>query len=160
MDILNWLYIRKQQLIKTEVNDASTDLLVLGAEVPFTTRDDGYQSYGMTVQSLIPLVYNKANVTQITNPTTPVTVNANSGIITTVVLTNAANAKTTFTVNNDVVTANSNILTSLNYDEAATGIPVVTISDLATGSFKVTIANTHSSAGLNALAKVSFLIID
>jgi hypothetical protein len=74
MDILNWLYIRKQQLIKTEVNDASTDLLVLGAEVPFTTRDDGYQSYGMTVQSLIPLVYNKANVTQITNATTPVTV--------------------------------------------------------------------------------------
>jgi hypothetical protein len=49
MDILNWLYIRKQQLIKTEVNDASTDLLVLGADVPFTTRGDGYQTYGMTV---------------------------------------------------------------------------------------------------------------
>ena len=45
MDILNWLFIKRQQLIKTEANDASTDLVALGAEVPFTTRGDGYQTY-------------------------------------------------------------------------------------------------------------------
>jgi hypothetical protein len=50
MTILNWLYLKKQQLIKTEVNDAATDLILLGAQVPFTTRDDGYQDYAMTVQ--------------------------------------------------------------------------------------------------------------
>jgi hypothetical protein len=50
MTILNWLYLKKQQLIKTEINDATTDLILLGAQVPFTTRDDGYQDYAMTVQ--------------------------------------------------------------------------------------------------------------
>ena len=50
MTILNWLYWKKQQLIKTKVNNADTDLLVLGAEVPFTKRDDGYQDYAMTVK--------------------------------------------------------------------------------------------------------------
>jgi hypothetical protein len=50
MTILNWLYWKKEQLIKTTVNNPATDLLVLGAEVPFTTRGDGYQDYAMTVQ--------------------------------------------------------------------------------------------------------------
>ena len=45
MTILNWLYWKKEQLIKTTVNNAATDLLVLGAKVPFTTRGDGYQDY-------------------------------------------------------------------------------------------------------------------
>jgi hypothetical protein len=49
MTILNWLYWKKQQLIKTKANDAKTDLIVLGAEVPFTKRDDGYQDYAMTL---------------------------------------------------------------------------------------------------------------
>ena len=49
MDILNWLNIKRQRLIKETVNNPDTDLLVLGAQVPFTTRDDGYQTYAMTV---------------------------------------------------------------------------------------------------------------
>jgi hypothetical protein len=53
MDILNWLYIKSQQLIRTKANNASTDLLVLGAEVPFTTRGDGYQSYAMPLANAI-----------------------------------------------------------------------------------------------------------
>ena len=50
MTILNWLYWKKQQLIKTVANDPKTDLIVLGAEVPFTKRDDGYQDYAMTLK--------------------------------------------------------------------------------------------------------------
>jgi len=50
MNIINWLYLKRQQLIKTTINDSATDLLLLGAQVPFTTRDDGYQDYAMTVQ--------------------------------------------------------------------------------------------------------------
>jgi len=53
MTILNWLYWKKQQLIKTKANDAKTDLIVLGAEVPFTTRDDGYQDYAMTLKDAV-----------------------------------------------------------------------------------------------------------
>jgi hypothetical protein len=52
MDILNWLYIKRQQLIKTTPNNAQTDLVALGAEVPFSRRDDGYQTYAMTLADL------------------------------------------------------------------------------------------------------------
>jgi len=53
MTILNWLYWKKQQLIKTKANNAETDLIVLGAEVPFTTRDDGYQDYAMPLKDAV-----------------------------------------------------------------------------------------------------------
>ena len=52
MDILNWLYLRKEQLIRTKANNPATDLIALGAEVPFTQRGDGYQTYAMTIQDL------------------------------------------------------------------------------------------------------------
>jgi len=52
MDILNWLFIKRQQLIKTTPNNIKTDLVVLGAEVPFTQRGDGYQTYAMTLEDL------------------------------------------------------------------------------------------------------------
>ena len=53
MDILNWLFIKKQQLIKTTPNNVKTDLVVLGAEVPFTQRGDGYQTYAMTLNDAV-----------------------------------------------------------------------------------------------------------
>ena len=53
MTILNWLYLKKQQLIRTEANNADTDLIVLGAQVPFTTRDDGYQDYAMPLKDAV-----------------------------------------------------------------------------------------------------------
>jgi hypothetical protein len=53
MDILNWLYLNSQQLIKKTANNAKTDLVVLGAEVPFTKRDDGYQDYAMTLADAV-----------------------------------------------------------------------------------------------------------
>lgn len=75
MNILNWLYLKKQQLIKTEVNNAKTDLVLLGAEVPFTKRDDGYQDYAMTVEnfaaSIIPYKVYTALLSQ-TGTDTPV----------------------------------------------------------------------------------------
>lgn len=49
MDILNWIYLKRQQLIKRTLNNPETDLVVLGAQVPFSKRDDGYQTYAMTV---------------------------------------------------------------------------------------------------------------
>lgn len=52
MDILNWLYIKTQDLIKTKPSNAETDLVAIGGEVPFTTRGDGYLTYGMTIKDL------------------------------------------------------------------------------------------------------------
>ena len=46
MDILNWLGIKKQNLIRTTL-DSPQDLLVLGADVSFQKRGDKYQSYAM-----------------------------------------------------------------------------------------------------------------
>jgi hypothetical protein len=52
MDILNWIYIKTQGLIRTTPSNADTDLVAIGGQVPFTTRDDGYQTYGMTIKDL------------------------------------------------------------------------------------------------------------
>ena len=52
MDILNWLYIKTSNLIRTEANDAETDLIAVGANVGFQKRDDQYQTYGMTMKDL------------------------------------------------------------------------------------------------------------
>ena len=52
MDILNWLYLQKAKLIKTEANDASTDLVAIGADATFIKRGDKYQTYAMTIQDL------------------------------------------------------------------------------------------------------------
>ena len=49
MDILNWIYLKTHNLIRTTPNDPTTDLIVLGAEVPMTKRGDGYQTYAMTI---------------------------------------------------------------------------------------------------------------
>jgi hypothetical protein len=104
-------------------------------------------------------LYDTANVTQITSITTAVTIDALNGVITTVSSTLAANAKTFFTVNNALVGTGSRILVSVQYDEAATGIPVVGVSDIAAGSFKVVLSNGAGVAALNNVVKVHYLII-
>lgn len=52
MDILNWLHIKKQQLIRTTL-DSPQDLLVLGADVSFQKRGDKYQSYAIPADDFI-----------------------------------------------------------------------------------------------------------
>jgi hypothetical protein len=51
MDILNWLGIKKQNLIRTTL-DSPQDLLVLGADVGFQKRGDKYQSYAIPAEDL------------------------------------------------------------------------------------------------------------
>lgn len=54
MDILNWLRIKKQQLIRTTL-DSPQDLVVLGADVSFEKRGDKYQSYAMPAEDFLAL---------------------------------------------------------------------------------------------------------
>jgi len=79
MDILNWLYLQKAKLIRTEANDASTDLVAIGADATFIKRGDKYQTYAMTIQDL-SVAGDVANtgyytvdlaVTSVVNVTTP-----------------------------------------------------------------------------------------
>ena len=49
MDILNWVYLLKNKLVKTTVQDPEKDLVILGNNVSWVKRGDKYQSYGITV---------------------------------------------------------------------------------------------------------------
>jgi len=155
MDILNFISWIKAGNYRATLPTDVTNLLAVGVKDP--NRDDNYISLAVNAAPLQSL-YNTANVTQITLITTAVTVNALNGIITTVSSTLAANAKTNFTVTNPNVVAGSKILVSVDYDHAATGIPVVGVSDIAAGSFKVVLSN-GGSAALNNVVKVHYLII-
>ena len=155
MDILNFISWIKAGNYRATLPTDVTNLLAIGAKDP--SRDDGYLALAVNAEPL-QAVYDTANVTQITSITTAVTVNALNGIITTVSSTLAANLKTFFTVTNPNVLAGSKILVSVQYDEVATGIPVVGVSDIAAGSFKVVLSN-GGSAALNNVVKVHYLII-
>jgi hypothetical protein len=52
MDILNWLYLRKEQLIRKTANNPETDLIAIGADVTFAKRDDKYKTYAMPIKDL------------------------------------------------------------------------------------------------------------
>ena len=156
MDILNFIsWIKAGNYRETLPTDVPNLLAVGSRDV---TRDDAWLPLAVNAAPLQSL-YNTGTVTQLTSITTAVTLDTLNGVITTVSSTLAANAKTFFTVNNSNITATSRILVSVQYDEAATGIPVVGVSDITAGSFKVVIAN-GGNAALNNIVKVHFMIIN
>jgi hypothetical protein len=155
MDILNLISWIKAGNYRATLPTDVNSLIPVGAQD--ASRDDGYLPLAVNAAPLQSL-YNTGNVTQGTSITTAVTVNALNGVITTVSSTLAAGLKTFFTVNNTLVAAGSRIIVSVEYDEAATGIPVIGVSDIATGSFKVVLSNAGSAA-LNNVVKVHYLII-
>ena len=81
MDILNWIYLKAKNRIKTTFNNSSTDLLVLGANVGFDVRGDAYQSYGMTVDAFRTAMYEPTNQFFV-DPKRTDTYTANGSIIT------------------------------------------------------------------------------
>ena len=156
MDILNFIsWIKAGQYRATLPTDV-TSLLAVGAKD--SSRDDGYLCLAVNAAPLQTL-YHTANVTQDTSITTGVTVNALNGVITTVSSTLAANTKASFIVTNSNVLAGSKVLVSVEYDEAATGIPVVGVADIAAGSFKVVLSNGAGVDALNNVVKVHYLIL-
>jgi len=156
MDILNFISWIKAGNYREILPAETTNLLAVGAKDP--NRDDAYLSLAVNAAPLQSL-YNTGTVTQLTSITTAVTLNTFNGVITTVSSTLAANAKTNFTVNNSNVTSTSRIIVSAQYDEAATGIVVLGVSDIAAGTFKVVVSN-GGNAALNNVVKVHFIIIN
>lgn len=157
MDILNFISWIKAGNYRETLPTDTTNLLAVGAKDP--SRDDGYLSLAVNAAPLQSL-YSAGTVTQLTSITTAVTLNTFNGIITSVSSTLAANAKTFFTVNNSNVTTASRIIVSAEYDEAATGIVVLGVSDIAAGTFKVVLSNGAGVAALNNVVKVHFMIIN
>ena len=157
MDILNFISWIKAGNYRATLPTDVTNLIAVGAKDP--SRDDGYLALAVNAAPLQTL-YRTANVTQLTSITTAVTVNALNGVITTVSSTLAADTKTSFTVNNDLVVAGSRILVSVQYDEAANGIAVVGVADITTGSFKVVLSNSYGTAALNNVVKIHYIILN
>jgi hypothetical protein len=156
MDILNFISWIKAGEYRATLPTDTTNLIAIGAKDP--SRDDGYRPMAINAAPLQSL-YDTANVAQATLITNAVTVNALNGVITTVSSTLAGATTTFFTVNNSDVRATSKILLTLEYDEAATGIPVLRVADIVAGSFKVVITNAAAATALNAALRIHFLII-
>jgi hypothetical protein len=156
MDILNFISWIKAGNYRENLPTDVPNLLAVGAKDP--SRDDSWLPLAVNAAPLHSL-YDNGTVTQATSITTAVTLNTFNGVITTVSSTLAANATTFFTVNNSNVTATSRILVTAQYDEAATGIVVLSVSDIAAGSFKVVISN-GGSAALNNVVRVHFMILN
>ena len=103
------------------------------------------------------LVLTKLNVTQGTSKTTAVPITAYAGIITTVALSDAANASFSFDVTNSAIAATNVVLVSVD-ENSSTGFAVVAAKS-ATGKFTVTVKNVDASAALNAAIKIHYTIL-
>lgn len=97
-----------------------------------------------------------STVTQATNASTAVTINAVCGQITTVALTTAGAAEEAFTVNNTTVDANDVVVVSTTY--AGAGKPIVFVTNQAAGSFVMNITNVSASS-LDAACVINFAVI-
>ena len=103
------------------------------------------------------LVLTKGTVTQATNRSTAVTLNAPAGVITTdsTAVANLGNAA--FTVNNSFVKADSTIILSLNTTGLSGYSIHVASESVAAGSFVIRIYN---ATGANlAAVKINFMIV-
>ena len=154
MDILNFIsWVKKGVRYITTVPTDTQVLIPLAAKD--MTRDDEWLTLALNADGLKPL-YNKGTVTQLTSITTGVTLNAPSGVITTVVSTLASLAEATFTVTNSVVKPGSVIHLSTEY--IGGGHADAGVSTIGTGTFNITVAN-QGSAALDAVIKIHYMII-
>lgn len=112
------------------------------------------------VAELITAVTERGTVTQITSSVTGVTLNKQSGIITTVALTTAASTvEGPFTVTNNKCYSDSVVLVTVQYANGKTGFPVALVENITTGSFGIRLLNAHTGAALNDVVKINFSII-
>lgn len=97
-------------------------------------------------------------VTQATSITTGVTLNTNSGQITTVSSTLAAGSNATFVVTNSNCAAIDTPIVTLGV-YAGAGTPVVNCVRSAAGSFSVLIQNIHASSALDDTLTINFNLV-
>lgn len=100
----------------------------------------------------------KRLVSQGTDITTGVTLNARFGEITTQAMSAAAGAENAFTLTNSFIGPSSIVL--LNWTTASGGTPFMYAQPAATGgSAVITITNLHGANALDAAAVITFVVI-
>lgn len=97
------------------------------------------------------------SVTQATSISTGVALNTIAGKITTVSSTLAAAAEATFTVTNSKVAATDVVVVSTTYGGA--GTPLVFCSQVAAGTFNITITNLHAANALDNVLVINFIVL-
>ena len=99
-----------------------------------------------------------STVTQITNRSTGVTINAICGAITTDATSLAAGSEAVFTVTNSAVAIGDVIVLSARSGQTAgTSVPFVTA--VAAGSFDITLSNIHASTADTGAMIINFAVI-
>lgn len=98
-------------------------------------------------------------VTQLTSRATAVTLNKLCGQITVDDASLAAGAEVTFTVNNDLVEVGDVPVIALQ-DQGASGEIMAFVSDVAAGSFDITITNLHATTAATNFGIINFAIIN
>lgn len=96
-------------------------------------------------------------VTQLTDRTTGVTLNKTCGAITTHTASLAAAAEATFTVTNSTVAATDVVVVSIK--PGGTGTPQAYVSNVAAGSFAITITNLHASVADTSADVINFAVV-
>jgi len=166
MDILNWLYLRKEQLIRTTANNPETDLVAIGADVTFAKRDDKYKTYAMPIKDLVAAgsVANTGSYELDLGVTNVVTVTTQKGIIDITNITYISSPDPAFAsaeliyINNpelDLTVANReniyiqySVYYSPEFDDTA--IPYVLATGVVTTGLEFSIFNANPSvAGAN-----------
>lgn len=116
-----------------------------------------YNTTGYRNEDSVPVVQGQTAVTQATSITTGVTCNAYSGVITTVSQTVAGGAEASFTVTNDKVAATDVVLVSIKTHTSA-GLFFAAVTQVAAGSFRISLANLDAAAGNNVLV-LNFVVL-
>lgn len=101
----------------------------------------------------------QGTISQATDRTTGVTLNAYQGTITTQATSLAAGAEVTFTVTNSKVNASSVPLVALK-TPSSTGFSVPMVTKVQDGSFDITLSNLHASTADTTAAVINFYVIN
>jgi hypothetical protein len=147
----------------TTIGSDGVDTLTVNAVTTFVNAASFNGNITLGNAATDTITTTKGTVTQATNITTGVTLNATNGRITTQAATAAAGASQTFTVSNNLVSAGSVILLTIQ-DYAGTfttnGIPIVNVDNVvADTSFDIVVSNGHSANALNGALIIGFLVL-
>ena len=121
----------------------------------------GVRAHGEVQGEVLGFIPDKGiggTVTQLTSRTTGVTLNKTTGVITTDDASLAAAAEATFVVTNSKVKATDVVVISVQ-DAGATGTVQAYVSDVADGSFSITLANLHASVASTNAVVINFAVI-
>ena len=106
---------------------------------------------------------NSGTVTQSTDHTNGVTINATSGVITLAAVALASTTNVEFTVTNSTVQADSVILITVQDENTTNNVQLAAaVHTIANGSFKISLVNPHSAGGATGTeaSKIHFLVIN